>query len=134
MIRSYNDHAANERTFLAWVRTGLSVVTLGIVVKRGALVAVVIAGASSPELSSPLQDYLSNYAGTALVGLGIAGVAAAAARFIRTAFRIDDQSVHSAGIVRLASPFLRRPQAYLIQVKNVDQGRPEAHLPQAARD
>ena len=23
MIRSYSDHAANERTFLAWVRTGL---------------------------------------------------------------------------------------------------------------
>jgi hypothetical protein len=30
MIRSYNDHAANERTFLAWIRTGLSTVGLGL--------------------------------------------------------------------------------------------------------
>jgi hypothetical protein len=25
MIRGFSDHAANERTFLAWVRTGLAV-------------------------------------------------------------------------------------------------------------
>jgi putative membrane protein len=26
MIRGYSDHAANERTFLAWVRTGIAVI------------------------------------------------------------------------------------------------------------
>jgi Domain of unknown function (DUF202) len=25
MIRSYTDHAANERTFLAWLRTGIAI-------------------------------------------------------------------------------------------------------------
>jgi uncharacterized membrane protein YidH (DUF202 family) len=25
MIRGYSDHAANERTFLAWVRTGIAI-------------------------------------------------------------------------------------------------------------
>jgi len=46
MIRNYNDHAANERTFLAWMRTGLSAIALGILVKKGSIFAVVIAGAS----------------------------------------------------------------------------------------
>lgn len=30
MIRNYTDHAANERTFLAWVRTTIAVVGFGI--------------------------------------------------------------------------------------------------------
>lgn len=30
MIRNYADHAANERTFLAWVRTTIAVVGFGI--------------------------------------------------------------------------------------------------------
>jgi uncharacterized membrane protein YidH (DUF202 family) len=29
MIARYTDHAANERTFLAWIRTGLAVIAFG---------------------------------------------------------------------------------------------------------
>ena len=29
MIERYSDHAANERTFLAWVRTAIAIVALG---------------------------------------------------------------------------------------------------------
>jgi uncharacterized membrane protein YidH (DUF202 family) len=29
MIRGYGDHAANERTFVAWVRTGIAVIAFG---------------------------------------------------------------------------------------------------------
>jgi putative membrane protein len=103
MIRSYNDHAANERTFLAWVRTGLSCVALGIVIKKGSLIAAVIGGASSPALSGSMPDTLSDYGAAALVAAGVATVAAAAVRLVRTALRIDDQHTHVAGIVRLAS-------------------------------
>ena len=76
MIRSYNDHAANERTFLAWVRTGLSIVALGIVVKKGSLFAVVMAGASSPGLSGSGPDYFSDYGGLVLIGTGMATITA----------------------------------------------------------
>ena len=31
MIPFYNDHAANERTFLAWIRTGLTIMAFGFV-------------------------------------------------------------------------------------------------------
>ena len=34
MIRGYSDHAANERTFLAWVRTGIAVIAFGFVIEK----------------------------------------------------------------------------------------------------
>lgn len=107
MIRSYNEHAANERTFLAWVRTGLSTITLGIVVKKGSLVALVIAGASTLGLPRSLHDGLSDSGGSILVGLGIAAMTAATVRFFRTARRIEDKKEHSAAIARLTSALSR---------------------------
>ena len=32
MIRNFGDHAANERTFLAWVRTSIAVMAFGFLV------------------------------------------------------------------------------------------------------
>jgi putative membrane protein len=34
MIRNFSDHAANERTFLAWVRTAIAVMAFGFLVER----------------------------------------------------------------------------------------------------
>ena len=34
MIKRYSDHAANERTFLAWVRTGIAVMAFGFLIER----------------------------------------------------------------------------------------------------
>ena len=34
MIEKYSDHAANERTFLAWIRTGIAVIAFGFVVEK----------------------------------------------------------------------------------------------------
>ncbi len=34
MIQGYADHAANERTFLAWVRTGVAVIAFGFVIEK----------------------------------------------------------------------------------------------------
>ena len=34
MIRDYRDHSANERTFLAWVRTGIAVIAFGFVIEK----------------------------------------------------------------------------------------------------
>ena len=33
-IESFTDHAANERTFLAWVRTGIAIMAFGFLVER----------------------------------------------------------------------------------------------------
>jgi putative membrane protein len=34
MIKSYTDHAANERTYLAWVRTALAFMGFGLLIER----------------------------------------------------------------------------------------------------
>jgi putative membrane protein len=34
MIRNFSDHAANGRTFLAWVSTAIAVMASGFLVKR----------------------------------------------------------------------------------------------------
>jgi uncharacterized membrane protein YidH (DUF202 family) len=34
MIEHYSDHAANERTFLAWVRTAIAIMAFGFLVEK----------------------------------------------------------------------------------------------------
>jgi putative membrane protein len=34
MIKRYTDHAANERTFLAWVRTSIAIMAFGFLVEK----------------------------------------------------------------------------------------------------
>jgi putative membrane protein len=102
MIRSYNDHAANERTFLAWVRAALSAIGLGVIIEKSALLALAIGAPNEPAIG-----YLSNCGGPALIGTGVVVIVGAGVRFVRTALRIDDPNVHPAGIVRLASALSR---------------------------
>ncbi len=106
MICNYSDHAANERTFLAWVRTGLSAIALGIIVKKGSLLALAVA--SSPTLAENAPDCLGNSGGPVLVAAGIAVMLGASVRFLRTALRINDEHTHPAGAVRVATALLRR--------------------------
>jgi hypothetical protein len=47
MIRGYSDHAANERTFLAWVRTGIAVIAFGFVIEKFNLFVLTIASSAS---------------------------------------------------------------------------------------
>src|SRR5258707_6110901 len=91
MIRSYNDHAANERTFLAWVRTGLSAVAVGVVVEKGSLVSLVMAGASSPVIAAHARDCLGNYGGPGIVRIGVAGMLGRGRRLNPNALRIYGQ-------------------------------------------
>jgi putative membrane protein len=105
MIRSYSDHAANERTFLAWIRTGIAVIAFGVVVEKLNLFVLAVAGTSSLDerIRSRLERLsgpLGRYDGLALIVLGVALIGLAATRFIRTARLIDDQATHSAGGVR----------------------------------
>jgi putative membrane protein len=47
MIKCYSDHAANERTFLAWVRTAIAVMAFGFLVERFDFFMSAAAGSSS---------------------------------------------------------------------------------------
>ena len=105
MIRGYSDHAANERTFLAWVRTGIAVTAFGFVIEKFNLFVLTMANANSLDAGRRLQlerlsGPLGRYDGLTLILLGIAVVVVAATRFVRTGQLLDDQETHSAGSVR----------------------------------
>ena len=105
MIHGYSDHAANERTFLAWVRTGIAIIAFGFVVEKFNLFLLTIVAAA--QLDAPRRQVLERlagpigrYEGLALILVGIALIIVAAARFIRTGRLIDDEQTHTAGSVR----------------------------------
>jgi len=93
-IRNFGDHAANERTFLAWVRTAIAMMGFGFVVERFDLFlrASPIVFAAHTTTSHNLR--LGELAGLALMLAGLAMLIVAIARFARTARQIDDDVEH----------------------------------------
>ncbi len=104
MIRGYSDHAANERTFLSWVRTGIAVIAFGFVIERFNLFVLAIADTTSAEVTQRLVGKLSGplgrYDGLAVMLGGLAIVVIATARFVRTERLLDDTEMHAAGSAR----------------------------------
>ena len=72
MIRNFSDHSANERTFLAWVRTAIAVMAFGFLVEKFDLF-LELTGPSlaGRTLSLPGQKF-GNIAGLAFIILGTA--------------------------------------------------------------
>jgi putative membrane protein len=110
MIQKYSDHAANERTFLAWIRTGIAVIAFGFVVEKFNLFMIVLVSTLSPEAASRLWiDRLTKpfgrYDGIALVVVGVGVIFVAALRFYRTAKLIDDPEPRPALDTRVELAF-----------------------------
>src|ERR1700745_1530339 len=88
MSRGDSDHAANERTFLAWVRTAIAVMAFGFLVEKFDLfleVAAKSAGVRAP----PGGQLLANIAGLLLIALGGVTMVVAIVRFRKTSLAID---------------------------------------------
>ncbi len=91
MIRNFSDHAANERTFLAWVRTAIAVMAFGFLVARFNLflkIAVRSMESGGRAVAVPGGGF-GGIAGILLIFAGTAMVAIAAVRFLRTDRAID---------------------------------------------
>ena len=98
MIKRYSDHAANERTFLAWVRTAIAVMAFGFVIERFDLFIQVVAPQITQRQISPHGQIFANVAGLAFIAIGVAMIVIAGLRFVRTAKDIDSENeVPSAG-------------------------------------
>jgi putative membrane protein len=106
MIERYSDHAANERTFLAWVRTGIAVIAFGFVVEKFNLFVRTLAQAAPAENAAQLHGLqrlsssFNHYDGLVLILIGIAVIVVSLLRFIRTSRLIDDHATHSGAGVR----------------------------------
>jgi putative membrane protein len=106
MIRGYSDHAANERTFLAWVRTGIAVIAFGFVVEKFNLFLRTLAGFSGMDAGhrisvQQLSGPLGRYDGLALIVVGIVLILFAAGHFVRTTRLLDDEEMHPASSIRV---------------------------------
>jgi putative membrane protein len=95
-IRNYSDHASNERTFLAWVRTAIAVMAFGFLVEKFDLFlrfAVASLGKGAPVFKT---GRVAGWSGLALIVLGLAIVIVATVRLLATARKIDDRETHLA--------------------------------------
>jgi putative membrane protein len=105
MIRNYSDHAANERTFLAWIRTGIAVIAFGFVIERFDLFLRSLANFSHIDAEHPLHigtpgGPLGRYEGLAFIFLGLGIVGLAAVRYLRTERLLESEQANSIGDVR----------------------------------
>ena len=94
MIRNFGDHAANERTFLAWVRTSIAVIAFGFLVERFDLFLAFMAKDAGKAGQVIGRIGFGHVAGLVLIVLGIVMILVASIRFARTAKEIDDETVH----------------------------------------
>jgi putative membrane protein len=95
MIKRYSDHAANERTFLAWVRTAIAVMAFGFLIERFDLFIKIAAPQLAQQQLTPHGQAFANAAGLAFIFIGVAMIAIAGVRFVKTAKDIDSEDVVS---------------------------------------
>ena len=68
-VRNRRVHMANERTFLAWIRTSIGIMAFGFVVEKFALFVKQLSYFLGKEITPPSPGYSSIF-GILLVGLG----------------------------------------------------------------
>jgi putative membrane protein len=94
VIRNFSDHAANERTFLAWVRTAIAVMAFGFLVEKFDLfLQIARASLAVRPVGLPPSGF-GEAAGLGLMVFGLAIVVVATFRFLKTARDIDDPDSH----------------------------------------
>jgi putative membrane protein len=102
--RRVTDHLANERTLLAWIRTGLATITFGFVVERFALVVREL----DPKTRSlfVFSFHASTLIGVALTALGVIILVFALINFLQNRRSIDTEQVHSSAGFAIALTIL----------------------------
>jgi putative membrane protein len=78
-----NDHLANERTYLAWVRTGIGIMAFGFVVVKFSLFVKQIGFVLQTKVTAPSHGY-SSIIGIILVSLGTLAILFSFLQYRRT--------------------------------------------------
>lgn len=89
MIERYSDHAANERTYLAWVRTAISVMAFGFLVERFDIFLQTVAFTMAGQGTRAPNHIVGDIAGLFLIMLGAAMMVVATIRFRQIGQDID---------------------------------------------
>ena len=93
MIKRYSDHAANERTFLSWVRTAIAIMAFGFVIEKFDLFLVALAPQAALKQIAPHGQRFANAAGLAFIAIGVVMIVLAGIRFSATAKAIDAEAI-----------------------------------------
>jgi len=87
MIDNFRDHAANERTYLAWIRTAIALMAFGFVIEKFDLFLRYLTTATNVSIHTPGQH--AEGAGLLLIAAGLVLVALATRGFLRNRRLID---------------------------------------------
>ncbi|MHB8131844.1 MAG: YidH family protein [Mobilitalea sp.] len=94
-VRNRRVHMANERTFLAWIRTSIGIMAFGFVVEKFALfmkqMSLILENANIGNALSPSHGY-SSIVGIFLVGMGTLLVLFAFVRYKKVERQIDSDT------------------------------------------
>jgi putative membrane protein len=101
MIRNYSDHAANERTFLAWVRTAIAIMAFGFLLERFDLFLQMAAVTLNEKAIHLPGDRFGRDAGFGLLLLGSAMMVVSALRFLKTARNIESSEIRTGSGLRV---------------------------------
>ncbi len=93
MIEHYTDHAANERTFLAWVRTAIAVMAFGFLVEKFDLFLEIETRSLNLHPATHGGQLIGDATGLLLILLGGAMIVLAAIRFRSAALHIDSRQM-----------------------------------------
>lgn len=92
MIKNFTDHSANERTYLAWIRTAIAIIAFGFLIERFDLFLAYLAGTSSEKLAAASSAHHEGLIlGLGLVILGIVLMVVATLRFVWIEKAIDHE-------------------------------------------
>jgi putative membrane protein len=95
MIKNYTDHAANERTYLAWIRTAIAVMAFGFVIEKFGIFLTYIGAELGGKAPPPASRDDARLLGIGLVVLGVIIIVVATLRFLSTRRQIDDEARHT---------------------------------------
>ncbi len=115
------DHLANERTFLAWVRTGAAIVVFGFAIGR---FSIAIRQLTALQGHGVRTAGLSVWIGSGTIVAGVALVIAGLARYRKTKTQLDAGTFEPAGflldlVTALTVAVGLGLAAYLIYTENV---------------
>ena len=91
MIKSFSDYAANERTFLAWVRTAIALMAFGFLLERFYLFLQMAAITMGVKATHIADAGFGRGAGLGLLVAGVAITVVAAIRFVKNATDIASE-------------------------------------------
>jgi len=115
MIKRYSDHSANERTYLAWIRTSISIMIFGLLIEKLDLFISYI-GENMSDASHLQPSLYAQLIGLGLFLVGIVIIVIATIRFFvqekaiesdeSIPYRIMKTNILFSGLMILSAAFL----------------------------